>query len=514
MSFRGQLIKAGLDVDGKNVTVFDGFFKLTTDNKLYFRDTGIYIYSNADGYLTICADIGIILDGAVTFTGDFTLGNAITDSLILKGRVATSTEAGAAISIDATTYAYAEGMELRYVITDWDDVYTLTDFKGLYLRAESQEAQAASIYGAYVLGVTNAVDITNVWGALFYGYVKGSAAVTVSRVYGIQTEVSWDAGGSQDTLSTEATPILAKVTSGNVDDYTKIHGMIIRMGDMDGGSRTFGSGIWIEDDPDMAGTSSLTTGVDIELSCTTGIKLQGTYSKGIDLSSATMTQGLANVLFGIGTQAAPKSVALTDYYLPFVVNLKGTANASAAIQAAYLKVSTDGANEMASAQLVGVATRLVVDMNLDSGYSAQCHMDISGTKTSSELIAVSAYGNIKTGARTADRVCALQAMLLGEGTPGTVVGDCIVGYFVNAGNLATTDSIVELKNQAAATVVTGLTMDLDGTVTYAFDFEGTVSDGWTSGDAAVTQADEYVKIPVKVAGVTPTLYLLAAETWA
>ena len=58
-------------------------------------------------------------------------------------------------------------------------------------------------------------------------------------------------------------------------------------------------------------------------------------------------------------------------------------------------------------------------------------------------------------------------------------------------------------------------MEIDGTVTYAVDFQGSVSDGWTGGSAAIThQNSKYALIPVRVKGVTATLYLLAGETWA
>lgn len=73
MSFRGQLIKAGIDSNGTDVEIFDGYLKLNTDNKLYFRDTGCYIYSNADGYLTIEADTGVVIAANFSFTGTLSI---------------------------------------------------------------------------------------------------------------------------------------------------------------------------------------------------------------------------------------------------------------------------------------------------------------------------------------------------------------------------------------------------------------------------------------------------------
>ena len=271
MSFRGTLLRSGIDSDGIDVT--------------FYRSDGVVTFA---GNVVFEGDLEIT--GDVEFTGGFTLGDTLADTTILNSRFVTGVAAGSALDVDASVYQYSEGIELRYSVSNWDDTYTLTSFRGMYIRAENIVAAGSnSIYGMECYGVANAKNTGQVWGALFYGYVKGSAAVVVKKLYGIQTEVSWDAGGSQDTLSTEATPILAKVTSGNINDYTKIHGMIIRMADMDGGSRTYGSGIKIEDDADTAGTSVFTYGLNIPIACITGILLAGAMTTGVNISGACTT---------------------------------------------------------------------------------------------------------------------------------------------------------------------------------------------------------------------------------
>ena len=319
MSFRGMLIKAGIDSNGTDIEIFNGYLKLNTENRLYFRDTSTFIYSSLAGTLRIEATT-LILVGAMSFAGsiditgdltvggDFNMGDASADSLLVSGRIATDgAEAYDAIGIDAITTSYTEGMDMRYLVTNWENGDTLSEFIGMYLRAETDTAAEAdsSIYGSQVYGVTNGADITNVWGSLFYGYVKGAGAVTIEKLYGIQTEITWDAGGLEDTLSTEATPILAKVTAGVVDDDTHIHGMIIRMGDMDGGDRLFGNGILIQDDADMAGTSTFTVGLNIEIGCTTGIELSGALTTGINIT------GDGVVATGIDIGDCTTGIALT-----------------------------------------------------------------------------------------------------------------------------------------------------------------------------------------------------------
>jgi hypothetical protein len=252
---------------------------------------------------------GIEFDnGHVSLVNGFGI-NAQDAQVLSTARIATGTAGGTSISIDASVFQWSEAFELRYHVSDWADVYTLTEFKGIYLRVENREANGSgSIYGAQIYGVANAVNTGNVWGALVYGYAKGALGITVGKLYGIQSEITWDAGSAAQTITTEATPFLGKVTGGQLADYTKVHGMILRFGDMDGGSRLYGSGIKIEDDGDMSGTCTLTNGINIAIGCTTGVLIAGATTNGISISGtpsnadillhngATIMNGSAGVL--------------------------------------------------------------------------------------------------------------------------------------------------------------------------------------------------------------------------
>ena len=205
-------------------------------------------------------------------SGNFTIPAAVFSSV---GRMSTSTTAGASLGIDASTAFYAEGMEMRWHMADWaDGSTTFTDAKGLYLRMENREANAAgSVYGAEVYGVSNNVANTaNIWGGLFYAYLKGTTACTVTGMYALQPELSFDAGASAHTIS-EAACVRAKVTGGAMSDYTTLHGYKLIAGDMDGGSRTYGNAFWVVDDGDMSGTTSWTKGLYLQAACTTGIDI-------------------------------------------------------------------------------------------------------------------------------------------------------------------------------------------------------------------------------------------------
>jgi len=245
--------------------------------------------------------------------------------------------------------------------------------------------------------------------------------------------------------------------------------------------------------------------------------IQLDFLKGsIEMTGLLATQGLASPYIGIGTSAASIDVStFGDHVLGIGTWHKLSTDGAYSLLGGYFKVETDGSNEVPNAQLVAVAPRVTVDMNLDSAYGVQSHMTISGTKTSSELINVSAYTVLGAGVRTADRVCALQAMISGDGTAGTVNGDTFVAYIANRGTVVTTDAIINVHNQSAATSADAIRMDLNGTVTYAFNFTGTVSDAWTTATAgaSIIADDEYVLIPVDVEGTTNPLFILAAQTW-
>lgn len=233
--------------------------------------TNKYLLTGTSGAVTLAgvltAGASIAANAGITFAGHTT----VTESNIILGgvgRISTGTFAGAALTVPSTA-TQNEGIYLRYSITGFSG----SDFKGAYIRAEANTnaATAKSLYGTYIMGVNNAVTQTtgSLWGTLTYAYIKGATAVTINNVYAGQFEFSMDAGRSADaTISTEAAVLLCKITAGDMADETKLHGIIIRAGDMDGDSETFGNGILIEDDGDMSGTCGFTTGLNISASTT------------------------------------------------------------------------------------------------------------------------------------------------------------------------------------------------------------------------------------------------------
>lgn len=217
------------------------------------------------GDLTVTGDVAPTGDQTITgdlsVTGDVTLNDGILDTVIVNGRIATASRAGAALAID-DTYTVGEGVELKYAISDFAGI-PLRDsnevFVGVYSRAESivDDASAHAV-GVEGWGVANGVGVGQVEGLRGWAYGKGDTTDTIAMAYGVRGEFSMDAGRANTlTLTTEAAGLLARITSGKVDAYTKIHGVITRFGDMDGQARTYGSALRALDGVE-AGTAVLT----------------------------------------------------------------------------------------------------------------------------------------------------------------------------------------------------------------------------------------------------------------
>ena len=232
------------------------------------------------------------------------VGDAVTDAMILKGRVATGSAAGAALTLGAT-YLYGEGNELRYSISAWTGIGN--QFNGLYMRAESAADNAAgSLRGAEFYAAANASAVSDLKGILAYAYIKGDTAETIDTVYGSQSEFSMDAGRANAITLTEAAALMGKITGGKVADYTKIHGLILRAGDMDGQDRTLGNAILIDDDAAMAGVPTWTAAIRLTAPATNLLSFDAAEGCVSAIGGTlTATHKIAINIDGVGTIYIP-----------------------------------------------------------------------------------------------------------------------------------------------------------------------------------------------------------------
>jgi len=107
-----------ITLDG-TVTASD-HITVSTDKKLYFRDTGLYINSSADGQLDIVADTTITLSGAITADSSIELTGADSDNTITWS--GTNTAATPALKFPDDTYIAdadgAVGAEAGFIVVD------------------------------------------------------------------------------------------------------------------------------------------------------------------------------------------------------------------------------------------------------------------------------------------------------------------------------------------------------------------------------------------------------------
>ena len=244
------------------------------------------------------------------------------------------------------------------------------------------------------------------------------------------------------------------------------------------------------------------------------IQIGGTYDHGIRFTEDMVAGDVTNSFINIGDYTTAIAVVPAGANMFGVVhNVTMTANVAYWYQAAYTKITTSGTTTDTS--IAGHALRMEVGSDLGAVYGIQSHVTISGARTcTGEVTAGSFYLNVGAGASSASsRINALQALVTGA---GTITGSYYVADF-GAFTNAALDSIVNIQNDSGSSGTSAIKIDLDGATTYAIDFQGTVPDGWTSGDLTGSDEygafDEYALIPVRIAGVTATLYLMAAQTW-
>lgn len=317
--------------------------------------------------------INIDKDGVMSFNGTAHINDSseqpeFFDNLVLTGRMATGSLAGSTVNIDATIDQYGEGFELRYNISDWVDTYTLTAGKGMYLRMETNEANASgSIYGMELYGVTNNVNLGYLWGALCYAYVKGTSAKTLTGVYAFQPEISFDAGSATNTI-TDAAIVRAKLTGGVMSNYTVLDGYRLTLGDMDGQSRTYGNGILLEDDASTAGTNSLTTGININIACAKGIDFKGVSGGAASASG---------IFMGAGTSVSPATTSTAD--AKFIEFRCQTTATSGDNRLAYLRYDQNGAG--GGGECIRAFTKATAALGTARGAHISFDIDAAGSVT-------------------------------------------------------------------------------------------------------------------------------------
>jgi len=287
----------------------------------YGSETTVWSYDQTAGFAIASGDLTVTTGDLVVTAGDINVsaGNVNVDgTLVLSptadtgyGRITTGSTAGAAIDINENV-TWSEGAELRYTISNWTGKPTRDSnetFVAGYFRSQSDvDSTTAQCIGVEGYAVANATGLGNLYGGLFWAYPKGDSTDTVGAAYGVRGEFSMDASRVGTlTITTEAAGVLSRITSGVVDDYTKIHLFVGRPGDMDGGSRKYGSGLRLLDGVE-SGTSSLSNVIYTDMAADYFYVVSAADMGAVDDTIAGQTVGTINALVKC-------KFASTDFYL-------------------------------------------------------------------------------------------------------------------------------------------------------------------------------------------------------
>ena len=438
----------------------------------------------------------------LTVEGTFTLGDAVTDVTIFKGRTATGSAAGSALALGAT-YTYGEANEWRYTLSSWAG--TGDQFNGLYLRPQSDADNASgSLRGAEIMAVANASAVSDLKGAFTQAYIKGDTTETIGTVYGLQAEISFDASRANSITLTEAPALLGKILAGKVADYTKFHGAIFRFGDMDGGTRTFGNGVTLEDDAGTSGTNVLTTGINIAIGTTTGVLVAGASTNGVRVTgtatnafstaTGTFTNGVnvgGTVTTGVTIGAATTGVAVTGAVTTGVV-ISGTSTNGVSVTGNATSAFQCGTGTFTNGVILGGTITTGVSIGACSGAA----LSVSGITTVGLIVngatttGVNIVGNATDGFKTTTGTFTNGVNLGGTLTTGVTIGVATTGVALTG--TVTTGLLISGASTTGVSITGNATDAIKtatGTFTNGINIGGTVTTGATIGACATLIAN-------------------------
>jgi len=186
---------SGLDVTGDetDLLVVD---QTSTGDIIELRDDGTVVWRVADGG-------AVTQTGAGTFSGNTTLGDAITDNIYVYGQMRSydGTDNWADIS-DVSALGRGNGWHSAYNITGWG---SSSDFQALFANTQVTATMPTTrtIYGIEGKSTFKAVVGTgNATGIGIMGKVVAKTTATIPEGYGIYSRVETD--GSNDVITAGA----------------------------------------------------------------------------------------------------------------------------------------------------------------------------------------------------------------------------------------------------------------------------------------------------------------------
>lgn len=145
----------------------------------------------------ICKEL--VVQNSITL-GSLDFGSAELDSVILNGRMSTSTVAGAALSI-GSDYSYGELIELRATCSKTDN----TQFQGLFIEVRTSAANSSTLRGCEIkVAQEGAVAVGVLEGGNFVAMTRSATTGNITSMYGLTGEVTHNSNAYTGTITTLA----------------------------------------------------------------------------------------------------------------------------------------------------------------------------------------------------------------------------------------------------------------------------------------------------------------------
>jgi hypothetical protein len=379
--------------------------------------------TNADSGWVCTADAGIVLE-----TSDITwavfgglkagLGLAITADVIavtslnlatVTGLAVTGTPAIAIGNLDAAKALTAVAADYTaaqvYIDSQANATSDDTSVIGFYCKVKATTAAQAHNHIQSIL--SNASVAVN-----FYDAYAVQGHVTVAANCGTQNANAHVTGLSgKAVLSTGTTLATGWVTAGLF--IVEGSGAVTQM--------CHGVSIVVE-----TGVTAVTSLLHLynDAAGTVGINYQGNFTKGIDFSGGTWSQGIANFCMAYGSASTGVSVTPTDSVIPFQCNVISIADHGTSgdetVGAAYFKTAATTVHQP-NHQLATLMVRTTVAKNIWDAYGLQSHLafgnvTVETTGANAHLTAISGKVTFDTTTVTKGWVTAGLFIIEGAGT--------------------------------------------------------------------------------------------------
>jgi len=243
----------------------------------------------------------------------------------------------------------------------------------------------------------------------------------------------------------EAICLRCKITGGNFNTDTLVHGIQIKSGDMDGGSPAYGNAIHILDDAGMAGTTTWTTGINIAIGCADGILISGAMSdNALEITSACVT---GNSILITSTISGAAALDVMKINVTDTIAIASTSYS----RGLYINYANSGIKS-ANAECNGIGIDMNSTANVTSMYGASFYTGACNGATINRVACIYTYMDTLTGTVAASNCLRLEHA--GGGTYNSFISLRKQGGTINA--------MIETVGGGGSPVST-----------YLFEFEGT-----------------------------------------